>query len=511
MDAGWLPRYDRGRHDLLRRWHGRALPGENPMRLTIQRKVFIATFVLAVVMTLLALLLVRRNLEQGFGRYVASAELGRLDRVVERLQAGYVEHGGWGYLGDDLEAWRRIGRPADAGAAPPPPAPPGAGGARSLDGRVPLPGRLPPHDTLGMGPRLALLDAEGRTMAGRAPGVGAAAAERPIYVDGRLVGRLTLRATETAASALDAAFLASQRRNLQLSFFAALGLSLLAAWLVSRQLLRPIRDLASGAREIANGRLGARIPVRQDDELGALAADFNEMAARLERADETRRAWVSDASHELRTPLAVLRAQLEAMQDGLRPTDPQAVCRLHAQVLKLSKLVDDLRLTLEPDLISTLACEPVDAVAALAEAVDAFRSRFDEAALQVETFLAPSPARVRADAGRLQQVFANLLENSLRYTHRGGRVRVSASASRGWLLLQLDDTAPAPAAAELPRLFDRFYRAEPSRSRAHGGSGLGLAICRAIVAAHRGKISARASELGGLCVRVELPTEGATP
>ncbi len=386
----------------------------------------------------------------------------------------------------------------------------------------------PPNDPLDLGPRIGLLDDSGRLVVGN--GAHVPAAERALVVGGRPVGRLTLQPSVTAASALDRAFLASQLHNLLLSGLLALVLSVFAAWTLSRGLLRPVRDLAAGAREIAQGRLDARIPVRQNDELGALASDFNDMAARLARADEARRAWLADASHELRTPLAVLQAEIEAMQDGVRPADPQSLVSLHRQVLKLAKLVADLRRTLDGrEVAKDMLLESVDPVAELVQAIEEFRPRFAEAGIALETTslapaqattpgVGPTPAAgsgrsesrlVRGDGDRLRQVLMNLLENSLRYTNRGGRLRVTHSLRKGWMTLQFDDTEPAPPRSALPHLFERFYRAEPSRNRARGGSGLGLSICKAVVEAHGGRVSARLSELGGLCVCVELPLEGA--
>jgi two-component system sensor histidine kinase BaeS len=321
-----------------------------------------------------------------------------------------------------------------------------------------------------------------------------------------------LQAAPSSGDELDAAFLASQTENMLFSGLAALGFSLLAAWLLARHLLAPISDLARAARQIAGGALDTRIQVRSEDELGQLAADFNDMAERLGRVEESRRAWISESSHELRTPLAVLRAEIEAMQDGVRTPNAATLARLHKQVQQLTKLVDDLRLTLdrepaegamERELVAWVA-----PVAVLEEAIETFRERYDAANIRLDSAqLVDAGWQLRGDAGRLLQVFGNLLENSLRYTHAGGQLRIGARASKQQLLLEFDDSAPAPPAAALPRLFERFFRAEPSRSRAFGGSGLGLAICRTLVEAHGGQISATPSALGGLKICIELPLE----
>lgn len=283
----------------------------------------------------------------------------------------------------------------------------------------------------------------------------------------------------------------------------------LAAWIFARHLLAPIRDLRRGARRIAEGRFDTRVPVRRADELGELARHFNAMAERLAQGEESRRAWIADASHELRTPLAVLRAEIEALQDGVRTADAATFARLHKQVKQLATLVDDLRLTLhqEPGR-GGMEDRPFAPLAVLEETIAAFRERYAAAGLAIEVAGTLDKRRLmRGDARRLAQVFANLFENTRRYTDAGGRLRIAVEAGAERLTLRFDDTAPAPPADALPHLFERFFRAESSRNRTLGGSGLGLAICRTLVEAHGGRIDAAASELGGLAVRIELPLE----
>lgn len=482
------------------------------IRLTIQRKVFLATFALATSMALLLILITRWNLELGFERYTTSAEFSRIDWMIRNIEAEYAEHGNWDFIRNDPgETWRRFLRPPGVlpedqlprplwqrnGGPPRPNFPPPS----QLAGRA-------PSDLLSLGPRLALLDPAGGYLLGNPEGVHAPA-QRPIRHNGREVGRLALLAAPTSVSELGAAFLASQTRNLFLSGLAALFLSLLAAWLLARHFLAPIRDLTEGARKIAGNRLDTRIPVRRDDEFGELASDFNSMAEQLARAEQSRRAWISDSSHELRTPLAVLRAEIEALQDGIRIADPATLERLLRQTQQLTRLVDDLRLTLDHDPATTdLALVPMTPIAVLRDVISAFAKRYQIAGIAIDTTrLNDRGWHIPGDIERLTQVFSNLLENTLRYTHRGGSLRIAAQAEGRRLVLQFDDTAPAPPKAALPRLFERFFRAEPSRSRAHGGSGLGLAICKSIVEAHGGVISACLSELGGLCIRIQLPLD----
>lgn len=368
--------------------------------------------------------------------------------------------------------------------------------------------QAPGNDVFNIGPRLALLDAGGKQVAGQAD-AGGIVATRPIRHGGQVVGYLALEASPPAANALESAFLAGQTRNLLLSGALALCACLLAAWLLIRHLLAPVRELAAAARDIARGKLATRVAEGRRDELGHLATDFNSMAAQLARAEEARQAWISDASHELRTPLAVLRAEIEALQDGVRKPDEATLARLHQQVLQLGKLVDDLRGTLDGrGEALNLDLDSVSPVTLALETVESFRVRLAAAGIRVDASQCGKREwHIRGDEDRLRQVFTNLLENTLRYTNPGGRLRITGGLSGMNLVMRLEDSEPAPPAAALPRLFDRFFRAETSRSRAHGGSGLGLAICKSIVEAHGGRISAGQSELGGLAIRIQLPLE----
>jgi two-component system sensor histidine kinase BaeS len=270
-------------------------------------------------------------------------------------------------------------------------------------------------------------------------------------------------------------------------------------------LLRPVNALATGTRALAAGDYSQRLDVERDDELGRLAIDFNHLASALEQHRDARRRWGADIAHELRTPLSVLRGEIQALQDGVRAPTPAALDSLNAECERLGALIDDLyELSLADAGALEYRFERVDLAALAEDIVEAQRSACADAGLAIETEI-DATIPVRGDARRLSQLVANLLANARRYTDAPGRIRVEAHALRGGARLVIEDTAPAVPPAALPRLFERLYRVEGSRSRAAGGAGLGLAICRAIVEAHGGRIEASASPLGGLRLAVELP------
>ena len=520
------------------------------LHLTLHRKAFLALAALLVALLLIFAGFSRLGLQRGLGPYVAEIELGRMDWLAERLQAHYQQMGGWESLRSQPTLWGRLSHPAggaappgssgahgDApprrtspqadGAEPPPPPPPrfGLPADRSpSDGRPTPDGPPPPsHRSLparhvdDIYPRLGLLDAQGSLVAGTAPTPGSA--RLTLHgTDGQAIGQLALAPPQGVRSEADQAFLTQQLGFVVWTGLAGLALALLLSGWLARRWLAPVEALAAGARHIAQGQLQARVPVQGHDELAQLARTFNAMAEQLAGIEASRRQWLGDVAHELRTPLAAMRAEIEAVQDGVRTFDDKTALRLHRQVMRLIQLVGDLRASLDAGDATAaanapLAFVPVHPLPLLAEAVASMLPRFDQARITLDTTgLAPLAAQVPApvvqgDAQQLHQVFLNLLENSLRYTDPGGAVQLVArvAAAGTQLQLQWDDTAPGVPASELPRIFERLYRAESSRSRDHGGSGLGLAICRAIVRAHGGTLTAEASPLGGLRIVLTLP------
>ena len=223
-----------------------------------------------------------------------------------------------------------------------------------------------------------------------------------------------------------------------------------------------------------------------------------------------RRDLMADISHELRTPLAVLRGELEAIQDGVRKFTPESVTSLQAEVATLTKLVDDLhQLSMSDEGALAYQKSAVDIISLVEIAADAFRERLASRGLTLNLALSAESATVFGDPDRLMQLFNNLLENSLRYTDSGGQVLIRTALDAQNIVLEFADSGPGVTDEQLARLCERFYRTEGSRNRASGGSGLGLAICANIVTAHGGKLNVGHSPFGGVSIKVELPLERA--
>jgi heavy metal sensor kinase len=290
----------------------------------------------------------------------------------------------------------------------------------------------------------------------------------------------------------------------------ALALAGEGGWLLTRAALRPVDRMTEQAGAIGGDRLGDRVSVPDAaDELTRLARTLNGMLERIEHGVVTRRRFVADASHELRTPLAVMRAELEvALRDRNPTADASEVLDSTAEeVARMSKIVDDL-LTLahRDENRLELLLEPVDLGVVANEVAAQLRPLAEKAGVQLRVE-APAAAVVVADQTRLTQVVINLVDNAVEHTGPGGSVQVRVWDAPDGAGLVVSDTGAGIAPEQLAKVFDRFYRLDPARTRARGGSGLGLAICKELVEAHGGRIWADSVPGAGSTFAIALPAE----
>lgn len=264
--------------------------------------------------------------------------------------------------------------------------------------------------------------------------------------------------------------------------------------------------MVAATRRLVAGDFDTQVDLDTTDEAGQLARAFNGMADSLSGQERQRRAFMADISHELRTPLAVLRGELEAMEDGFRPLSVAGLQSLQSEVGALSKLIDELfELSLAEVGGPTYNHSMIDIGLLMEVAADAWATRYRQAGLTLERVPTEVPLMITRDKRRLTQLLYNLLENSLRYTRPPGIVRLVATQVEASIRIDIHDSAPGVPDADRLRLFERFYRVEGSRSRRSGGVGLGLAICRGIAEVHGGHMTAHPSPLGGLWLELFLP------
>lgn len=327
-----------------------------------------------------------------------------------------------------------------------------------------------------------------------------------IEVDGREVGRLVSGRGDFGLSSEGEAFLSQMNRSLVLGALGGVAIAVILGVFLAQTLTRPLKELTKASRAVAGGDLQQKVLVRSQDELGELAAAFNQMNADLENAQTLRRQMTADIAHELRTPLSVILAHTEAIRDGVMPANDEVLGVIRDETSRLNTLVEDLRtLSLAETGELQVIPRPVNPVELLEKAVSAQMLRAQQRDITLEVIAAPNIPEINADPDRMAQVLGNLLNNALRYTPAGGRIVLSAEMIENGVRLSVQDNGPGVAAEEIPRLFHRFYRVDKSRQRDKGGSGLGLAIAKSIVEQHGGKISAESGPGEGMKFIIELP------
>ncbi|MFZ1387607.1 MAG: ATP-binding protein [Thiolinea sp.] len=459
---------------------------------SIRTKLFIAILVACSIAVTAALSFVHFQFRYTYLEFVRQQETEHLQQLKETLLAYYLKEGSWDKLKADRRQWLQLQRPP----------------------REPVDNTdLPPAPSLNMltqfdvRRRTVLLDAHHQLIQGIQPKT-APELEYKLELNQQIIGYLGLyQRTGFSESSEDAKFLEKQNHTLFIIALMTLIGSMLVAFLFARQLVRPIQRLRHSTSELADGNYATRIAEVGSDELGQLSSDFNQLAERLQKTEQARRQWIQDIAHELRTPLSILRGEIEAIQDGINEADEATIHSLHQESLHLQRLVEDLyTLSMSDSGALSYHKSEIDLIQTLQDSLDQFEHSFQEQGLSLEQQLpANTSALLQADEQRLQQLFHNILKNSLRYTDAPGVLKVEIKLADNWAEINFDDTPPSVPDDALPRLFERLFRVESSRNRLTGGAGIGLSICHNIVEAHGGHIQASHSPEGGLQITIKLP------
>ncbi len=509
------------------------------LRLTITTKLFLVIMGISALVILAMGVAMSWSLTHSFSAFNAQQDSQRAQAVSTTLADLYASNKNWDFIRNDPPLWRDIVRSDGAirefnpelsrlsrrsasdvvqtgaekfkdqdGDRPDMPSPneqrspddgPSHNTMRSWSDRPPPPGVMRRFSHWG------LLDGQGQVLAGNTQLI-AGQHRYPIMYAGKTVGWLVVSPRQRRVTPGEQHFLAQQRQSSLFIMLAATLLAIVSALLLARSFLRPVKRIAVATRQLIAGRYDTRADVQQRDEIGQLGKDFNQLAATLQRNEIMRRDFVADISHELRTPLAILKGELEAIQDGIRKPDEVAMSSLLAETQALSQLVDDLyQLSLSDVGGLRYHMQDVDVNACMRQIVQTFQDRLKGRGLSLALSLPDQPVMIAADERRLLQLLKNILENTLRYTDADGQVRLRLTAEAEQVRIDLQDSAPGVSDVELPKLFERLFRVESSRNRATGGAGLGLPLCQTIVEAHGGKIRAQHSPLGGVWISIVLP------
>ena len=329
----------------------------------------------------------------------------------------------------------------------------------------------------------------------------------PIEVDGQEVGYLLPGTAVTLLREPEETFLRRLRETVVPVGLAAGGVAILLGLILTWQLTDPLRKLQTAAQGIASGDLSQRVDIKSKDEIGELGRTFNHMAENLSRAEELRRNMTADIAHELRNPLAVMRGNLEAIQDGVYQPTEENIASIHQQAVLLSRLVDDLQeLALADAGQLRIEREPVDLAAIIERVAVESAPRASREGISIVRDAPSEPLLVSADPQRIGQVLGNLLDNAIRHSPEGGSITVRAQRQQDTVQVDVVDQGPGLSPEELSLVFERFYRGDKARTRATGGAGLGLAIVKQLVEAHGGRVWAESTEGQGATFSFTLPT-----
>lgn len=489
----------------------------SPIRFSITTKLFIVILGISALVIIAMGGAMSWSLRHSFNAYSAQQDSQRAQAMATTLADFYDDKQSWDFIRNNPQLWRDIVRP-DLGRRELTPEQikrdlahqkndHDKDDASDVDRKSnvrnkPSMQRRPSH--------WSLLDEAGLVIAGN-PDVSTTAIRYPIQVQGNTVGWIAISPRQRRVTQGELNFLAQQRQSSAYIMIAATFLAILAALLLARLFLAPVKRLADATQQLIAGHYETRAQVAQQDELGQLAKDFNHLAATLQRNEVMRRDFVADISHELRTPLAILKGELEAIQDGIRKPDAAAMISLQAETQALSQLVDDLyQISLSDVGGLHYNMSSINLNECITRVSHIFQERLDAKRLSWTLSLPEQAIILHADERRLTQLFKNLLENTLRYTDANGQVQLKVTTDQHLIHISLQDSAPGVSDAELPKIFERLYRVESSRNRATGGAGLGLPLCQTIVQAHGGQIHAQHSPLGGVQIDITLPLNGAT-
>jgi signal transduction histidine kinase len=334
------------------------------------------------------------------------------------------------------------------------------------------------------------------------------AAAYPLYVQGEQVGVVEI--VYLGQQGLWSAEALLFRRMVLISAVITGLLAILAAAYfgskMARRLMGRLTVLAAAAEKWGRGQFTSRVRVSGDDELAVLGETMNRMASRLEAQSDLRKKLTSDISHELRTPLSTIQSYLEAFRDGVLPPDEKHLTAILEESIRLGGLITDLQRLAEAEYSRRAAqFELLPLNAFLAAETERYRPLMKRKDISLVLELPDEEVAVQADKGLLGQVLANLLINAAKYTPAGGQVTISLTAADGEAVIAVADTGSGIAAEHLPHIFERFYRVDPSRTRATGGSGIGLAIVRELTEAMHGRVTVESTPGKGSCFRLYLP------
>jgi len=500
----------------------------------IQTKLFSILFVFSLLLVVAVVVITQRSIDQGMIDYVNKKELNLLKQYAPEFVAIYKTEGGWHTLKDNHEWFQRTLRKAqNAQRLAELNITDGEVYQRSNEFRPPRKrrdGRQPPHRKERKKPPRSLarenVEANNRRPPPREPNVSFALLDKNkklvvghfpeqreftfsplLYLD-ETIGYFAVSKRNRLTEGYEFDFIEQQKHYLWLLALGIMVLVALVSYPLSRHLVKPIRDLASGMRRLTQGDYQAQLKIKRADEFSELASDFNELAHTLLSNEQARKRWIANISHELRTPVAILKGELEAVIDGVRALEMSQIESAHQEVLHLQKLIEDLHALTSADVGGMkYQKQPVDLISFLTQLHQKYAGYALEHDMVVKLENSMQHCVMAIDETRFCQLFDNLINNCVKYAIDGDTICISLSEDINFVTITIEDNGVGVDEQHMPNLFEHLYRVESARNRKTGGSGLGLSICKHIVDGHQGTIRARRSTLGGLAVDIILPKE----
>jgi two-component system, OmpR family, sensor histidine kinase BaeS len=469
--------------------------------MSIQKKVFLAILLSSIALVLVMMQLLQWSLDKGLVEYANERQNRQYQPLARELESHFADRGSWRFmqenrrLFDDLIAeYSNEPRQERREMRPPP------GGRRDRPGR----GNRPPEQRPPPKP-ITLLNTNGRMIVGSRQDLEKAYRIK-LEVEGELVGFLAFPDNQKLGTDFELQLVERQEEGLLLAGFVVIFLAGISAFLFAPTIVRPIKNIADGTRELILGNYSIELDIKRQDEIGELAKDINQLGETLTANEELRQRWLADTSHELRTPLAVIKAETEAMLDGVREITRENLLSIFQEINHLHKLIDDVADLSNLDLGNLRYNKEI---LDLRELLISKRNRIQRSCEEYKLTFVCDPGKsellVWADEVRMSQMLDNLITNSCKYTDSPGKITIRLSSHSGNAELIVEDSFPGVPEDALPKLFEHLYRVESSRNRRTGGSGLGLAIASKIVDGHEGQIMAEHADAGGLKITVTLP------
>lgn len=471
----------------------------------ITKTLFLTLLSIASLIILVNLALARWSFDLGFREFIGGIEKQRLTRLSTMLVESYQNNNNsWQDI--DLSKVNFSGANHNGSRRPPP-------HHRRFEGNNGKPdrpphhrgNRPPPHNLSKLtkgngGPDTALFDNDDNFVAGTVNNTISQSVTFDLVVDGETIGYLQswpLLKTEAQSASQ---FAQQQFTASVVIAIVSLILAGLLSWLVSRRLLKPVKQILSGVSDLSEGNYQVSFNQHRKDEIGQLMSDIESLSQTLEQNRSAKNRWFANISHELRTPITVLQGEIEVLKAGIRPLNMEQIYSFEQEVALLRRLVEDLyQLSMSDIGALRYQFSPLNISECVQTAAEGFKSIAANKQIKL-TLEITSDLNMSADKQRLEQLLLNLLTNSFSYTDVGGQVQVKLEQKQQTLILTVTDSAPGLPSEECELMFEPLYRHDSSRKMRESGAGLGLSICKNIVAAHQGSINAQPSKLGGICV-----------